>query len=100
MRASHELDFRLITTAKNNFGESHISRPTAKDSLSVLLSAVYFLLRMRNAARTSAYVHYFHDMCKELGQYPANLTLRLVNNTYSYSPNLWNVIFVRSDWLL
>jgi len=50
-------------------------------SLSYSLS-FYFLLRMRNAARTSAYVHYFHDMCKELGQYPANLILRLVNNTY------------------
>ena len=28
VRTSQELDFRLITTSKNNFSENHISRPT------------------------------------------------------------------------
>ena len=35
MRASQELDFRLITTSKNNFGEIKISRSTLYDCLSV-----------------------------------------------------------------
>ena len=30
MRTSQELDFRLITTSKNNFSEIHISRPRPK----------------------------------------------------------------------
>ena len=37
VRTSQELDFRLITTSKNNFTEIHISRPTPLDSLSVSL---------------------------------------------------------------
>ena len=35
MRTSQELDFRLITTSKNNFSEIQISRSTPYDSLSV-----------------------------------------------------------------
>ena len=37
VRTSQELDFRLITTSKNNFTEIHISRPTPWDSLCVSL---------------------------------------------------------------
>ena len=50
VRTSQELDFRLITTSKNNFSENHISRPTPWDSLSAPIFSFGIIMRFWETA--------------------------------------------------